>query len=160
MKGGRRGEVRGFKSKRSDSRGGGGSSGGSGGGGGGGWGGKGNAGRAKDKREKGKEHEGVEIGNYVGTVKSFNDKTAYGFIDCPDLKEEYNHDVFLLGTDRNGANVGDGVSFTAFLNNMGKPQAKDLEVTSQSGGGGGAKRQRQNEAGGWGWSGGGGNKGW
>mmetsp|Transcript_34308 Transcript_34308/g.72732 ORF Transcript_34308/g.72732 Transcript_34308/m.72732 type:complete len:431 (-) Transcript_34308:159-1451(-) len=76
-------------------------------------------------------HNPVEFegppGSYVGKVKRFN-PGQYGFIECQDTFEQYNHDVFLSEREMvdSGASVGDTVVFQMVLNTTGKPQA--LEV--------------------------------
>ncbi len=35
----------------------------------------------------GRDDAGGELGQFVGTIKSFNDMSGYGFIDCPEIKE-------------------------------------------------------------------------
>jgi len=76
------------------------------------------------------------IGEFQGTIKSFNQNNGYGFIDCPDLKDMYGNDTFLYKKDLGSFEVGEVVSFTAFVNSLGKPQAKGLQGTS------GSKRSR------------------
>lgn len=67
------------------------------------------------------------IGDFQGFVKSFNEKNGYGFIYCEDLAAlGYQTDVFLHHAQMAGYAVGAQVSFTAFLNGKGQPQAKDL----------------------------------
>jgi len=76
--------------------------------------------------------DAAHIGDYEGTIKSFNEKNGYGFIDCADLKAEYNNDCFLHHNDLASFGVGDNVSFAVFLNSAGKPQAKNLTESSGS----------------------------
>lgn len=85
-------------------------------------------GKGPGKAATTKPVENVEvIGDFVGTIKSFNPNNGYGFIDCPDLKVQYNNDVFLHHQQMGGYQVGDVVQFSAFLNQSGKPQGKDLK---------------------------------
>jgi len=74
------------------------------------------------------QDDGPELGQYQGIIKSFNEKTGYGFIDCPYLKENGypGSDVFLHVHQAYGFNIGDEVMFTAYLSRNGKPNAKDL----------------------------------
>merc|ERR1719396_153632 len=84
----------------------------------------------------GRSVEDVEtIGEeFVGTIKSFNGNSGYGFIECDDLKAVYGNDVFLHHSQLSGFEVGSVVQFAAFLNQSGKPQAKDLaEAGSETG---------------------------
>merc|ERR1712232_356912 len=69
---------------------------------------------------KGDTSGGV-LGEYTGTIKSFVDKTFYGFITCDDLSES--GDVFLHGDEKGGYNVGDAVKFTAVMGQDGKVAA-------------------------------------
>jgi len=73
------------------------------------------------------DESGGHLGEYTGTIKSFAEKTGYGFIDSPDIRAGgYPADVFLLGGQKKGYRVGHVVKFTAVLNKDGKPVAKDL----------------------------------
>lgn len=77
---------------------------------------------------KGKLDEQVILGNFIGTIKSFNDISGYGFIDCPDLKAKGYQDVFLHQSQRRTFAVGNMVQFTSYLNSKGQPQSKDLQA--------------------------------
>lgn len=78
------------------------------------------------------------IGTFPGVIKSFSrGEKGYGFIDCPTLKEQGYNDVFLHREQLGPFDVGSEVSFTAFLNRKGQPQARDLRPFDA-----GAKRQR------------------
>jgi len=116
----------------------GGLSGGLGGDKGGGWGGDKGGGWGGDKGgawggEKGGcgkktftvDESGGVVGEFIGTIKSFNDKNGYGFITCPELAEH--GDIFLHADMKKGFQVGHQVKFTAVLTKHGKPQAKDLK---------------------------------
>merc|ERR1719456_1551184 len=71
-----------------------------------------------------------ELGNFVGTIKSFNVDKGFGFIDSPDLKAQgYEMDAFLHKDFASGFNVGDMVSFAAFLQGS-KLRARDLQDAS------------------------------
>merc|ERR1711972_955810 len=78
-----------------------------------------------------------QLGEFYGTIKSFSETNGYGFIDCPELKAQYNNDVFLNFRDLNGHQVGETVQFSAYLNEQGKPQAKDVQGAAA------AKKQKQ-----------------
>lgn len=67
------------------------------------------------------------VGEFQGMIKSFNPKSGYGFIECPDLKEVgCPNDVFLHHAQLNGFEKGSHVQFTCYMNRNGQPQAKDL----------------------------------
>merc|ERR1712107_493827 len=70
------------------------------------------------------DESGGNLGEFVGTIKSFNDKNGYGFITCPELGGY--GDVFLHGAMKKDFQRGQQVKFTAVLTKDGKPQAKDL----------------------------------
>jgi len=94
------------------------------GGGGGGW--KG-GGKSWSKNPKPVDESGGVLGEFKGTIKSFSDRTFYGFIECDQLKAQGYQDVFLFGDMKKGYQVGNVVKFTAVLNKEGKPVAKDLK---------------------------------
>lgn len=104
--------------------------------------GKDKGGKGKDKgcgKSAGQPNEVTPLGSFPGVIKSFNPNNGYGFIDCPELKTLYFHDVFLHHQQLGEFGVGDHVEFTAYLNNSGKPQGKDLRPQDP---GNLAKRQR------------------
>merc|ERR1712087_327522 len=89
--------------------------------------GKGDAGKGKGKGKKGKGKDGVPLGDeFVGTIKTFYADKGFGFIDCADLKAVYGNDVFVLQAQMGEFWIGSTVQFSAYLNQNGKPQAKDL----------------------------------
>lgn len=68
------------------------------------------------------------LGEFDGTIKSFNAKSGYGFIECEGLKAfGCPNDVFLHHRELGEYEVGARVSFTAYMNREGRPQAKDLK---------------------------------
>jgi len=82
-------------------------------------------GKGGDGKGKGKGVQ-EELGQFEGTIKSFNDKNGYGFIECPDLKAlGYMKDVFLHQKALGGFQVGSQVLMNIYTHN-GQPQAKDL----------------------------------
>lgn len=96
--------------------------------------GKGGDGKGGDGKGKGKSMVSEELGQFEGTIKSFNDKNGYGFIECPDLKSlGYMKDVFLHQKALGAFQVGDTVLMTIYTHH-GQPQAKDL-MPSASGAG-------------------------
>lgn len=91
------------------------------GGGGKGFGGKGFGGKGGGGKDGGK-HQGMEMGVFLGVIKSFVEKTGYGFIECAEM----GGDVFLSAVEKRGYQVGQTVRFTAVQQRDGRPQAKDL----------------------------------
>mmetsp|Transcript_118138 Transcript_118138/g.329407 ORF Transcript_118138/g.329407 Transcript_118138/m.329407 type:complete len:158 (-) Transcript_118138:98-571(-) len=86
--------------------------------------------KGKGKGSSGKfqiDDSGGILGEFLGTIKSFNDWKCYGFIECDDIKAQGYQDVFLHGDQKRGYQVGHKVKFTAFLTAEGKCQAKDLK---------------------------------
>eukprot|EP00746_Dinoflagellata_sp_MGD_P009073 gnl/MRDRNA2_/MRDRNA2_118310_c0_seq1.p2 gnl/MRDRNA2_/MRDRNA2_118310_c0~~gnl/MRDRNA2_/MRDRNA2_118310_c0_seq1.p2 ORF type:complete len:261 (-),score=57.04 gnl/MRDRNA2_/MRDRNA2_118310_c0_seq1:36-818(-) len=63
---------------------------------------------------------------YMGTVKSFNHKTFYGFIQCDDLMDTYGSDVFCMGDEIGHMDFGQVVTFELKINDKGKPQAMNV----------------------------------
>lgn len=64
---------------------------------------------------------------YSGVIKSFWVEKHYGFIQCDQLKEQFEADVFLSDLEIGSFAVGSEVSFSVMLNRDGRPQAKMLE---------------------------------
>lgn len=66
---------------------------------------------------------------FSGTVKSFNAKNGFGFIQCDAAHQQHGCDVFLHGDQmgKDFAEVGTAVSFAILLNKEGKPQAFDVK---------------------------------
>merc|ERR1719399_2436242 len=80
----------------------------------------------------GKGAPGPVLGQYSGTIKGFNPKQGRGFISCPDLAATgQSGEVFLNHEELGQFEVGAQVSFTAFLNATGQPEAKDLEAPNK-----------------------------
>jgi len=73
------------------------------------------------------DESGGVLGEFTGTIKSFADGTGYGFIECEQIKAEYNKDIFLHRDHKKGYQVGNTVKFTCVLTGKGQPQAKDLK---------------------------------
>lgn len=82
------------------------------------------------------------LGTFEGTIKSFSHNTGYGFIASDDIKASWDCDAFLHKHQVGHFQPGAVVRFTAYLNENGKPQAKDLEDCTEDGAGGDMKRQR------------------
>lgn len=87
---------------------------------------------------------------YIGIIKSFNEKTNYGFIACDEIQTEYGSDCFCAGRYMNGHSVGDTVEFDVAVTPQGKPQAVAVRSVSrrisQSRSRGGAVRRRPSPA--------------
>lgn len=96
-------------------------------GGGGNFGGKGGGKDQRSYTAKPVDESGGVLGEYTGTIKSFSERTFYGFIECPEIKSSGYQDVFLYGDQKKGYRVGHTVKFTAVLNKEGNPVAKDLK---------------------------------
>merc|ERR1712187_251765 len=73
------------------------------------------------------------LGDFIGTIKSFVFKKNHGFIECDDLAEY--GDVFLWGDEIKQYKQGQKVRFSAILNGDGQPVAKNLRsgLKEQSG---------------------------
>merc|ERR1712050_81345 len=102
----------------------GGSGGNSGGGSAGSW-QSGSAGSWQQKKFK-IDKSGGELGEQLGTIKSFSAKTNYGFIECPEVTAAGYGDVFLHGDMIKGYQQGQTVKFDCILNKDGKPVAINL----------------------------------
>merc|ERR1719401_780932 len=60
---------------------------------------------------------------FVGLIKSFNEKTGYGFIACDEVTAKYGGDCFCAKKYIGNNKVGDMVEFDVGLTPDGKPQA-------------------------------------
>jgi len=67
-----------------------------------------------------------EIGELTGTIKSFNAKTNYGFITCPEITAAGLGDVFFHSDKKKGYKEGQPVKFDCVMNKDGKPVAMNL----------------------------------
>jgi len=75
---------------------------------------------------------GPVLGQFTGSIQSFNPKLGYGFIHCPDLAAQGQSSEVKIGQEELGEyEVGAQVSFTAFLNSAGQPEGKDLEAPNK-----------------------------
>merc|ERR1719359_1059289 len=75
---------------------------------------------------------GPVLGKFSGTIKGFNPKQGRGFISSSDLAATGQSGEVLLNHEELGEfEVGAQVSFTAFLNSNGQPEAKDLEASNK-----------------------------
>eukprot|EP00930_Biecheleria_cincta_P082372 TRINITY_DN72111_c0_g1_i1.p1 TRINITY_DN72111_c0_g1~~TRINITY_DN72111_c0_g1_i1.p1 ORF type:complete len:348 (-),score=64.90 TRINITY_DN72111_c0_g1_i1:12-1055(-) len=81
------------------------------------------------------DHDAMEAGPYVGTIKSFREEKGYGFIACEQTHQRFNRDVFLHYSQLREFKVGDKVKFKICIDSKqgdieGKPKALALEKTS------------------------------
>jgi len=81
---------------------------------------------------------------YYGTVRSFNPKRGFGFIDSPKARADFGWDVFLRKpvVERAGLQVGDEVSFSVEMSGNGQPQATNVKLVSA---GPGPRRSHQDD---------------
>merc|ERR1719295_1801226 len=70
----------------------------------------------------------VVADNLVGIIKSFNPLSGYGFIENAEVKAQYGGDAFLHHGQVEEFGIGDQVVFAVFINESGKPQAKNLRA--------------------------------
>mmetsp|Transcript_108343 Transcript_108343/g.170885 ORF Transcript_108343/g.170885 Transcript_108343/m.170885 type:complete len:574 (-) Transcript_108343:169-1890(-) len=112
----------------------------------------------KDKGGKGKGASSDQRGGTrsTGVIKSYAEKSGYGFISCPECTSQYGCDAFLMAADLGSFGVGDHVTFDLVINNKGKPQARNLSSADGSGGHGGAGGSFTGFKGNWGQKDGGG----
>jgi len=71
-------------------------------------------------------YNGTYCGYYVGTLKSFNVRNGYGFLECRQAKQDWGVDVFI---HKNNVQtpwfLGQPVEFAVQVNTRGQPQAYD-----------------------------------
>mmetsp|Transcript_81448 Transcript_81448/g.143840 ORF Transcript_81448/g.143840 Transcript_81448/m.143840 type:complete len:452 (+) Transcript_81448:93-1448(+) len=71
-------------------------------------------------------YNGECVAYYLGRLKTFNNKTGYGFLECKQCKKDWGGDVFI---HKNNIpipwNIGQPVEFAVNCNNRGQPQAFD-----------------------------------
>lgn len=78
-----------------------------------------------------------ELGFFNGMLKSFNQSKGFGFITSLGLQQQgFSGDIFVNTAHIGGCQVGMHVTFTAFINKKGQPQAKDVRVDDRALGGG------------------------
>merc|ERR1719491_2725580 len=74
------------------------------------------------------------IGQFKGTTKSFDTKNGFGFIESQGLKDAgYPNDVFLHRNQVGDCQPGMELTFTAYRNKKGQPQAIDLVPVAKPG---------------------------
>jgi len=77
-------------------------------------------------REVEEEEAEVDGPEMIGTIKSFDESSGYGFICGTRITQEYGRDVFLHRKQLKGFKVGDMVQFNVVKSRDGKPQASKL----------------------------------
>eukprot|EP00929_Paragymnodinium_shiwhaense_P081464 TRINITY_DN4262_c0_g1_i1.p1 TRINITY_DN4262_c0_g1~~TRINITY_DN4262_c0_g1_i1.p1 ORF type:complete len:577 (+),score=78.06 TRINITY_DN4262_c0_g1_i1:85-1815(+) len=86
-----------------------------------------------DARKASLPDKGTRGGVYRGRVKSFNAKTGFGFLFCPQLHGMFNKDIFVSKAEvREGLIVGQEVEFTLVVNEKSEPQAYNIVKASNS----------------------------
>mmetsp|Transcript_122346 Transcript_122346/g.191919 ORF Transcript_122346/g.191919 Transcript_122346/m.191919 type:complete len:149 (-) Transcript_122346:50-496(-) len=71
---------------------------------------------------------------FYGVIKSFNEKSNYGFVASEQIQEKYNGvDCFFHGKLIGNLTVGDMVEFDVGLNTKGQPQCLTLRPLSMPG---------------------------
>eukprot|EP00928_Gymnodinium_smaydae_P001329 TRINITY_DN10498_c0_g1_i2.p2 TRINITY_DN10498_c0_g1~~TRINITY_DN10498_c0_g1_i2.p2 ORF type:complete len:197 (-),score=61.29 TRINITY_DN10498_c0_g1_i2:139-729(-) len=73
------------------------------------------------------DKSGGELGEFIGTIKSFGFSKNYGFIECPDIAAKGFGDIFLHGDHKKGYKPGQTVKFSCVVNKEGKAVALDLK---------------------------------
>jgi len=69
---------------------------------------------------------------FLGTIKSFDVKSGYGFISSAEAYKKYNKDVFLHFKQIKQFETGDHVTFSMRINGKGYPQAYGLKKVGTS----------------------------
>ncbi|CAE6954835.1 unnamed protein product [Symbiodinium sp. CCMP2592] len=75
--------------------------------------------------------KGKEEKRYQGILKVFRPEHGWGFIENPELKNKYGHDVFLNQAVEGGIKLGSLVSFTLEMSKDGKPQARNARMEAE-----------------------------
>eukprot|EP00930_Biecheleria_cincta_P063177 TRINITY_DN4867_c0_g1_i2.p1 TRINITY_DN4867_c0_g1~~TRINITY_DN4867_c0_g1_i2.p1 ORF type:complete len:382 (+),score=76.97 TRINITY_DN4867_c0_g1_i2:37-1146(+) len=92
-----------------------------------GMGGCGGKGGAKGKGMGGGDGVDVDIGQFEGVLVKFNETKGMGFIQSQALSAQGYGDVFIHQKNLNGFQVGDEVTFNAYLHKGHSLQGKDLQ---------------------------------
>jgi len=73
---------------------------------------------------------------FSGVIKSFSPNTGYGFIDCPQTRQIYGKDMFVMRSSlpNHSAEKGDQVTFSVVQEHNG-PVATNVEIIGRAGGG-------------------------
>mmetsp|Transcript_11294 Transcript_11294/g.25303 ORF Transcript_11294/g.25303 Transcript_11294/m.25303 type:complete len:280 (-) Transcript_11294:160-999(-) len=88
---------------------------------------KGGKGKTKTLSEHAKPDVQQVLGKYMGIIKSFNARNGFGFIECEALRMQgFQNDVYLHHSQIGTLQPGAEVTFTAYLNKKGQPQAMEL----------------------------------
>lgn len=65
---------------------------------------------------------------FTGTITAFKPEKHFGFIMCPELKEQFGgKDIFVSDQEIKHFQIGSSVTFRVVMNAKGNPQARDLE---------------------------------
>lgn len=75
--------------------------------------------------------KGKEEKRYSGILKVFRPEHGWGFIENPELKNKFGHDVFLNQAVEGGIKLGSLVSFTLEMSKDGKPQARNARMEAE-----------------------------
>eukprot|EP00429_Kryptoperidinium_foliaceum_P064354 CAMPEP_0176064774 /NCGR_PEP_ID=MMETSP0120_2-20121206/32311_1 /TAXON_ID=160619 /ORGANISM="Kryptoperidinium foliaceum, Strain CCMP 1326" /LENGTH=558 /DNA_ID=CAMNT_0017398355 /DNA_START=34 /DNA_END=1710 /DNA_ORIENTATION=+ len=74
------------------------------------------------------DETGACMSYYVGRLKSFNNRTGYGFLECAQSKTDWGADVFIHKKYvLNPWHIGQPIEFAVTLNSRGQPQASDVK---------------------------------
>merc|ERR1719379_2483596 len=79
------------------------------------------------------------MGQYRGTIKTYNEEQGFGFIECAMTYARFQRDVFVHKSRIGGVPVGTEVMFTLEISKQGMPQARDLTSLGGFGVAGGSK---------------------
>jgi len=76
--------------------------------------------------------------SYRGVVKSFSEKSGYGFVECDETFREYKRDVYMPGhiAQATGCRVDEEVVFYIAINNDGMPVVKEMSRSARQSGSG------------------------
>lgn len=75
--------------------------------------------------------EAAQLGEFDGKVKYISEAFDYGIIECQQLRDLGYNDVFSKKNKIRGLQLGDDVSFAAFLNSKGDPQVRAVLTRSE-----------------------------
>ncbi|CAE7833778.1 EMB2654 [Symbiodinium sp. KB8] len=70
-------------------------------------------------QRKGTGEKGGGTFRELGRIKSFYDDKGYGFIECPRVTQQFGRDLFVHKAQLNGFKVGDEVTVTVTVNEVG-----------------------------------------
>lgn len=94
--------------------------------------------QARSVQVPGQPAGGANMPRLSGTVTSYSEASAWGFITCPEVNQVYGKDTFFHLKDCHGATMANGVPVTFVLDqesaDQGKPRACDVQVVRSGGG--------------------------